>query len=61
MTQACAFETIDHNILIAKLKLYGLDSNSLNFFRNYITHRTQSTTVNGHVSGKSDCIRIDSE
>ena len=51
-----AFETIDHNILISKLKLYGFDDISLNFFRNYITHRTQSTNVDGHVSGKSEVV-----
>ena len=45
-----AFETIDHNILISKLELYGLGRVPLNFFRNYITGRTQSTTVNGYTS-----------
>ena len=51
-----AFETIDHNILLSKLKLYGIDNIALNFFRNYITHRTQSTTVNGYVSDNSDVL-----
>ena len=50
---ARAFETIDHNILISKLELYGFGRIPLNFFRNYISNRTQSTTVNGHTSGNS--------
>ena len=51
-----AFETIDHNILLAKLKMYGLDDISLNFFRNYITNRTQSTVVNGFVSADREVV-----
>ena len=45
-----AFDTIDHQILINKLILYGLDSISVKFFREYMTNRTQKTTVNGHTS-----------
>ena len=56
MDYSRAFETIDHNILIYKLRLYGLVDTSLIFFRNYITHRTQSSTVDGHISGKSEAV-----
>ena len=45
-----AFETIDHKILLEKLKLYGFDTQSLALMRNYITTRTQVTTVNGNTS-----------
>ena len=45
-----AFDTIDHNILFRKLKLYGLDQNSINFFKMYMTNRSQKTTVNGCTS-----------
>ena len=44
------FETIDHDILISKLGLYGMGRIPLNFFRNYFTHRTQSTIVNNLTS-----------
>ena len=47
-----AFETIiiNHSILLKKLKFYGFNTPSLNLMENYITTRTQVTTVNGHVS-----------
>ena len=47
---ARAFETIDHEILISKLEAYGLKRIPLNFLKKYITHRTQYTVVNNHVS-----------
>ena len=46
-----AFETIDHNILTEKLKLYGFDNQSLKLMTHYIKTRTQLTTVNGYTSG----------
>ena len=45
-----AFETIDHEILLKKLKLYGFNQKSLNLMENYMTTRTQVTCVNGYVS-----------
>ena len=45
-----AFETINHSILLEKLKLYGFKSNSLKLMTSYITTRTQITKVNDHVS-----------
>ena len=49
-----AFETIDHKILLLKLEQYGLDTVALNFFKNYISNRTQSTTVNNFTSMNSE-------
>ena len=49
-----AFETINHSILIKKLKLYGFDNSSLKLMENYITTRTQVTNVNGHVSAPKE-------
>ena len=51
---ARAFETMDHDILISKLEIYGMGHVPLNFFRNYITGRTKSTTVNGNRSENND-------
>ena len=45
-----AFDTIDHKILFEKLELYGLDENSINFFKSYMQNRSQQTVVNGHTS-----------
>ena len=45
-----AFDSIDHNILAEKLKMYGLDENSQNFMNNYMSCRKQSTIVNGSCS-----------
>ena len=45
-----AFETIDHEILLNKLKLYGFNNSSQTFLKNYVTTRTQQTTVGEFVS-----------
>ena len=49
---ARAFETIDHEIFLKKLEAYGLQRTPLNFLKQYITNRMQTTTVNDHVSNK---------
>ena len=36
-----AFDTLDHSILIHKLKFYGIDGNSLKIFQNYLSKRKQ--------------------
>ena len=36
-----AFDTLDHTILLQKLKYYGISENSLNWFQSYITNRKQ--------------------
>ena len=35
------FDSLNHELLLAKLKAYGLDSNSVTFMRSYLTNRLQ--------------------
>ena len=36
-----AFDTVDHDILIQKLRHYGVCGNSLIWFQDYLSNRTQ--------------------
>ena len=45
-----AFDTVDHSILIAKMKRYGLSVKTFNFFISYLENRNQRCFVNGHLS-----------
>ena len=42
-----AFDTVDHQILLQKLQLFGIDFATLKWFRSYLTDRKQRTFVMG--------------
>ena len=44
------FDCISHQLLIAKLNVYGVDSNSLYFLASYFQKRKQRRKVNGSYS-----------
>ena len=48
-----AFDTIDHDIFLKKLKLYGFDHRSLKFICSYMSSRRQCTRINGYTSNES--------
>ena len=45
-----AFDTIDHNILLKKLEMYGIRGNTQKLLKSYLTHRRQYVNVLGEDS-----------
>ena len=45
-----AFDVVDHKLLLKKLQVYGLNTNSLKWFPSYLSGRYQKVCVNGKLS-----------
>ena len=45
-----AFDTVDHKILLQKLRVYGLAGKEISWFQSYLEDRRQCCKVNGHLS-----------
>jgi hypothetical protein len=52
-----AFETVDHQILIKKLELYGIKYSALAWFSSYLHGRTQVCRVNNITSSSKHISR----
>lgn len=49
-----AFDSLDHSILISKLKDVGLSIEALNWFTSYLTNRSQTVRINSTLSNALD-------
>ena len=45
------FDTVDHQILLAKLNHYGIRGVSNDWFKSYLSNRNQYVSINGYESG----------
>ena len=52
---SAAFDTIDHEVLIDKLKLYGLDGGAIRWFKNYFSDKAQYCEIG---AARSTIIKI---
>ena len=50
---SCAFDSIDHDIFLKKLGLYGFSQNCIKFICSYMTSRIQCTIVERYKSGEA--------
>ena len=45
-----AFDSLNHDLLLAKLEAYGLDNNAVSFMRSYLTNRLQGCKISNSFS-----------
>ena len=50
---SCAFDTIDHDILCKKLKIYGWEENAIKWMWSYLKDRTQKVVISGQYSSET--------
>ena len=46
-----AFDTVNHDVLLRKLSMYGFSDSTCLWFTNYLGSNTQYAKVNGKISG----------
>ena len=42
---------VDHELLLEKLKIYGVENNAINWFKSYLVNRHQFVSISGKTSG----------
>ena len=51
-----AFDTVNHDILLLKLEYYGIRGSSLEWFKSYLTNRSQFVTFNEEKSSMKNIV-----
>ena len=52
-----AYDSLPHDLLVAKFEAYGIDKNGLNLIHNYLTNRKQRTKISSSYSDWYDIVR----
>ena len=47
---SAAFDLVDHNLLLEKLKIYKVDSSTVNWLDSYLSNRRQKVSIDGTMS-----------
>ena len=50
LDMSAAFDVVDHPILLNKMRFYGFSECSLNWLTSYLSNRSQSVLIDGHLS-----------
>ena len=51
-----AFDTINHSLLLAKLKAYGFSNQALSLLQSYLCKSLQRSIINGSFSSSNEVI-----
>ena len=53
-----AFDLCDHNIIIEKLKVYGIRGHALDWFISFLSNRTQRVCIDGKLSTNINAVKL---